>query len=105
MRALDARVLLFLATITIVAVASKLLGCRGTALLTRSSLHDSAVIGFGMAPRGEVAMIIALIGLDRGLIGQDLYVAIILMSLITTILTPIVLRNWLFRDGKVRAAT
>jgi len=104
-RALDAHVLLFLVTITIVAIASKLLGCGGTALLTRSSLLDSTVIGFGMAPRGEVAMIIALIGLDRGLIGQDLYVAIILMSLITTILTPIVLRPWLFRDGKVIATT
>ena len=48
----------------------------------------------------RVAMLIALIGLDRGLIGQDVYVAIILMSLLTTILTPIVLRNWLYRSQK-----
>ena len=98
-RALDARVALFLLVITLAAVASKVLGCGGTAILTGSSLKDAAIIGFGMAPRGEVAMIIALIGLDRGLIGQDIYVSIILMSLVTTILTPILLRGWLYRES------
>ena len=98
-RSLDVRVLLFLLAITAVAIASKLIGCGGTALLTGSSLRDAAVIGFGMSPRGEVAMIIALIGLDNGLIRQDVYLSIILMSLLTTIITPIVLRNWLFRGG------
>jgi Kef-type K+ transport system membrane component KefB len=98
-RALDLRVILFLVTITIVAIVSKVLGCGGSALLTRSSRLDSAVIGFGMAPRGEVAMIIALIGLDRGLIGQDIYVSLIFMSLLTAIVTPIVLRAWLHHDG------
>jgi len=50
-----------------------------------------------MAPRGEVAMIIALIGLERGIIGQGIYVAIVMMSLLTTIITPIVYRNWFYR--------
>jgi Kef-type K+ transport system membrane component KefB len=99
-RALDMHILLFFLTITAVAVVSKVVGCGGTALLAGSGVRDAAIIGFGMAPRGEVAMIIALIGLDRGLIGQDVYVAIILMSLLTTILTPIVLRNWLYRGEK-----
>lgn len=50
-----------------------------------------------MSPRGEVAMIVALIGLNAGLIKQDIYVSLVLMSLLTTILTPIVLRNWLYK--------
>jgi Kef-type K+ transport system membrane component KefB len=48
-----------------------------------------------MSPRGEVAMIIALIGLDKGLIDQGVYVTIILMSLLTTIATPLILRRLL----------
>ena len=96
-RALQVQVLLFLLVLVVVAVFSKVVGCGGVALLARSSLKDSLVIGFGMVPRGEVAMIIALIGLDGGLIGQDVYVSIILMSLLTTIGTPIILRNWLFK--------
>jgi Kef-type K+ transport system membrane component KefB len=50
-----------------------------------------------MAPRGEVAMIVALIGLEAGIIGQGVYVTLVLMSLLTTIITPIVYRNWFFK--------
>jgi Kef-type K+ transport system membrane component KefB len=96
-RALDGWVLLFLLALTAVAIVSKLIGCGGVALLLGSSLRESAIIGFGMSPRGEVAMIIALIGLDNGLVRQDVYVTIILMSLLTTIVTPVVLRGWLYR--------
>jgi Kef-type K+ transport system membrane component KefB len=49
----------------------------------------------GMAPRGEVAMIVALIGLNLGFIGQDIYVSLILMSLLTTIFVPIILRHFM----------
>jgi Kef-type K+ transport system membrane component KefB len=98
-RALDLRILVFLVVLTVVAIASKLIGCGGVALAWRSGVKESVIIGFGMAPRGEVAMIVALIGLNQGLIKQDIYVSIILMSLVTTIVTPIILRNWLYREG------
>ncbi|HUI72936.1 MAG TPA: cation:proton antiporter [Spirochaetia bacterium] len=98
-RSLEGKVLVFLLVLTVVAFASKLIGCGGAALMYRVPLRESAIIGFGMAPRGEVAMIIGLIGLDSGLIRQDVYVSIILMSLLTTIVTPIVLRDWLFRTS------
>jgi Kef-type K+ transport system membrane component KefB len=60
------------------------------------SFTDSAIVGFGMSPRGEVAMIVGLIGLNQNLINQEIYAAIIFMSLITTIFTPIVLRQWFY---------
>jgi Kef-type K+ transport system membrane component KefB len=97
-RALDLRILLFLVVLTVVAIVSKLIGCGGVALAWRSGVKESVIIGFGMSPRGEVAMIVALIGLNQGLIKQDIYVSIILMSLVTTIVTPIILRNWLYRE-------
>ena len=53
-----------------------------------------------MAPRGEVAMIVALIGLEAGIIEQGVYVTLVLMSLLTTLITPIVYRNWLYRGEK-----
>ena len=56
------------------------------------------VIGFGMSPRGEVAMIVALIGLSKNWIEQDTYAALVMMSLLTTIIPPLVLRNWLYRS-------
>jgi Kef-type K+ transport system membrane component KefB len=61
------------------------------------SLKDSLIIGTGMVPRGEVAMIVALIGLNQNLIDQGTYSALILMSLLTTIIPPLILRNWLYK--------
>jgi Kef-type K+ transport system membrane component KefB len=51
-----------------------------------------------MVPRGEVAMIVALIGLNDNLIAQDTYAALVLMSLLTTVIPPLILRNWFFRQ-------
>ena len=61
------------------------------------TVKDSLTVGMGMVPRGEVAMIVALIGLNQSLITQETYAALILMSLITTVIPPLILRNWLFK--------
>jgi Kef-type K+ transport system membrane component KefB len=92
----------FVLALTIVAMAAKIIGCGLPAALLRMGVRDSLVIGVGMVPRGEVAMIVALIGLGQGLIGQDVYAAVILMSLLTTIVPPLILKSWLF---KYEAAT
>jgi Kef-type K+ transport system membrane component KefB len=98
-RALHLSVLLFVVVLTVVAFVSKLLGCGGVALLSGDRFREAAAIGFGMSPRGEVAMIVALIGLDGGLITQEVFVAIILVSLLTTVATPPVLRRLLRAPG------
>lgn len=92
-------VMLFLAVLTVVAVLTKVIGCALPAYIQKMSVSDSMVIGIGMVPRGEVAMIVALIGLNKGLIGQDIYVTLVLMSLLTTMLTPILLRG-IIGNGK-----
>lgn len=102
--AVTSHVLWFLAALTIVAVLTKLIGCYLPARLQGMSHADSLVVGYGMSPRGEVAMIVALIALNAGMIQQDIYVTIVLMSLLTTIITPLVLRNWLYKGGNPKAA-
>jgi Kef-type K+ transport system membrane component KefB len=87
----------FILALSAVAIATKVIGCGVPAKLQGMNIKDSLIIGTGMTPRGEVAMIVALIGLNQGLIMQDTYAALILMSLLTTIIPPLVLRNWLFK--------
>ena len=96
--ALTTDVILATIAFILVAIATKLIGCGIPARLLGMSNRDSLVIGFGMAPRGEVAMIVALLALNQGVIGQAGYVSLVLMSLVTTLIVPIVLRNWLYRD-------
>ncbi|MFC1910480.1 cation:proton antiporter [Chloroflexota bacterium] len=76
---------------------TKIIGCGLPARLFGYNTRDSAIIGVGMMPRGEVAMILALIGLSRNWIQQDTYAAIVTMSLLTTIIPRLLLRNWLFK--------
>lgn len=97
---LTSKIMLFLIVLTIVAVLTKVIGCFLPARFQGMSFKDSAIVGFGMSPRGEVAMIVGLIGLNQNLITQEIYAAIIFMSLITTIITPLVLRQWFYPAGK-----
>jgi len=92
---LTLQILWFLVALTIVAFLTKIIGCYAGARIGRMSHKNSLVIGMGMAPRGEVAMIVALIGLNLGFIKQDIYVSLILMSLLTTIFVPIILRYYM----------
>jgi Kef-type K+ transport system membrane component KefB len=88
----------FVLVLTVVAIVTKVVGCGLPAKLYGMSWKDSSIVGVGMAPRGEVGMIIALIGLNQGLIDMGVYSAIILMCLITTVIPPLVMRNWIYRD-------
>ena len=100
LHAITPAIAVLVGAMTLVAIVTKLVGCGLPARLFGYSWNDAAIIGFGMSPRGEVAMIVALIGLNAGVIGQEIFVAIILMSLITTVITPIVFQNWLLRPGR-----
>jgi Kef-type K+ transport system membrane component KefB len=95
-KSMDWNTLWFLLALTAVGMITKVFGCGIPAKLLGSDLRDSMVIGFGMTPRGEVAMIVALIGLNREIIDQPLYAALVAMSLLTTIIPPLIIRNWIY---------
>jgi Kef-type K+ transport system membrane component KefB len=81
--------------ISILAIISKLLGC-GLPLLGEG-LHTAVTVGVGMMPRGEVALIVALIGLNSHFVNERTYALVVFMTAITTVMAPPLLR-FLFRD-------
>ena len=91
-RDFEASDLLLLGVIALIAVASKLVGSGLGALLAGEGMTSSIQIGTGMISRGEVGLIVATVGLTTGLIDQDLFSVMVLMVLITTLITPILLR-------------
>jgi len=99
LKAVTPEILLFLLVLTLVAIITKVIGCGVPARLMGLCRKDSLIVGFGMAPRGEVAMIVALLGLEAGVIDQGIYVALVLVSLLTTVITPIIYRNWFFKGS------
>lgn len=87
-------VLLFGLVFTLGALLAKLLGCGLPALLANFNLRGAARIGVGMAPRGEVGLIVAGIGTNAALmpgggpLPETLFASIVLMVVATTVLAP-----------------
>jgi Kef-type K+ transport system membrane component KefB/mannitol/fructose-specific phosphotransferase system IIA component (Ntr-type) len=81
-------VLAFGAVYTGIAVLAKIIGCGGPALLLGFNGRGALRIGMGMVPRGEVALIIAGIGIASGILNQQIFGVVILMTLITTLTAP-----------------
>jgi Kef-type K+ transport system membrane component KefB len=91
-RALGLEGLPFAVLIIVVAVFSKLLGSGLGALWGGFSKIEALRLGVGMTSRGEVGLIVASVGLGAGLIGEEMFSIAVLMVLVTTVLTPIMLR-------------
>ncbi|MXQ54660.1 cation:proton antiporter [Shimazuella alba] len=84
--------ILFIIVLSLIAVLTKLIGAGLGAKLTGFNTHSSLIIGAGMVSRGEVALIIATIGLGSGLLAQQYFTAIIIAVIISTIATPPMLK-------------
>ncbi len=52
-------------------------------------------MGLGMISRGEVGLIVAGVGVAEGVLEPQLFSIIVLMVLVTTLVTPLLLR-WAF---------
>jgi Kef-type K+ transport system membrane component KefB len=81
--------------ISILAILTKMIGC-GVPML-KEGWKEALKVGLGMTPRGEVALIVALIGLQMNMISQRAYAVVIFMTAVTTILPPPLLKL-MFRD-------
>jgi Kef-type K+ transport system membrane component KefB len=87
--------------ITVIAVLGKVIGAGGGAALARFTPLESLQMGIGMVSRGEVGLIIAKIGLDNGFLDQQIFATIVIMILITTLVTPPLLRAAFARSDRL----
>ena len=84
--------------ISVVAILGKLVGCSLGAI-TRGE-RTALIVGAGMVPRGEVGIVVAMIGLNMGTIGQATYSVIVLVSVVTTLYAPFLLRTVIKAESK-----
>ena len=82
----------FIALLILVAIVTKVAGCALGALTTGFSLSEATRVGVGMISRGEVALVVATIGRQAGVIDDSVYAAGVAMALVTTLVTPVLLR-------------
>jgi Kef-type K+ transport system membrane component KefB len=84
--------ILFAIILTGVAIVSKVIGCGLGAGLGKATRRESLRVGIGMISRGEVGLIVASVGVQAGLVKPDLFAVVTLIVLVTTLVTPPLLR-------------
>lgn len=95
---MNGTILAFTGVLVVVAVLTKVLGCGLGAKLCKYKNYQCARIGVGMISRGEVALIVADKGASLGLMGSVFLGPVVIVVVITTIITPILLK-FVFRYG------
>ena len=82
----------FVLGLTAVAVVTKALGAGLGARLSGCTWRDTNTIGAGMVARGEVALVVATLGLSSGLMTDTTFTVVIIMALATTLVTPLLMK-------------
>jgi Kef-type K+ transport system membrane component KefB len=78
--------------VTLAAVAGKIFGAAAGARLGGLPARESFQLGAGMVARGEVTLIVAAAGSKAGLVDAAAYSAVVAAVLLTTLVTPSLLR-------------
>ncbi|MDA3949321.1 MAG: cation:proton antiporter, partial [Spirochaeta sp.] len=91
-------VVLFGLLFGVLAAASKLIGCGVPSLGLGFTRAGALRIAMGMVPRGEVALVIASIGIGSGILDDRLFGVVIFMTLFSTLIGPPIFNRMLQRD-------
>jgi Kef-type K+ transport system membrane component KefB len=83
---LDSSLLGLALLVTVLAILGKLIGCGAGAL--GMGPRSIAIIGVGMAPRGEVGLIVANVGRSLDAVSDALFSTVVVMSVLTTLIVP-----------------
>lgn len=83
--------IIFTILLLLIAIFSKIIGCFSGAKICGYSNDDSLKVGIGMVTRGEVAIIIANMGLEMQLLNAETFGAVIIVIILTALITPILL--------------
>ncbi|MDK2798814.1 MAG: hypothetical protein PWP27_318 [Clostridiales bacterium] len=91
--------IIFAVVMFVVAVLGKVIGCGAGAKLMGFNIKRSLQIGIGMTARGEVALIVASIGLKQKIISSNVFTVMVFVIVMTTLITPSLLK-WAFKGEK-----
>lgn len=88
--------------VLVIATVGKILSCRLGARWSGLSSREAWAIGFGLNARGAMEIIIGLLALQTGLISERLFVALVIMALITSVTSGSLIQYILRRKKKTR---
>lgn len=73
------------------ALASKLIACYASGVLTGFNHKEALALGVGMMPRGEVAMVVLVLGADMGVVPTSVFSSFLILIFVSVLLTPLLI--------------
>ena len=104
MKNIDTTIIVFSLCFVLVGLLSKIIGCGLAARLCGYKGLNTLKIGVGMMTRGEVALIVAQRGLSVGMLDHRYFTAVILLIIVSSIITPLILKYLYSKDEAGAAA-
>ena len=86
------------ALVFVIASLAKVVGCTIGARAGGMQLRQAAAVGFGLNARGAMEIILALLALEAGLIKEQVFVALVVMALLTSLISGPVMKRLLYRE-------
>lgn len=90
--------IVFIVVFSILAVLTKFLGGYLGGRLNGFNRESSSIIGTSLISRGEMALILVSLGLSKNLITQEVYGAIVLVVIVSTVVAPILLKKQIMKQ-------
>lgn len=89
--------------VLVIACAGKIAGCHLGGLLTGMPANERWAVSFGMNARGAMEIVLGLLALQNGVIGERLFVALVVMALVTSFMSGPLMQRALGPRRKARS--
>jgi len=96
--------LLLVGVVLMVAISTKVIGCGLGAKFAGMNGREALAVGFGMNARGAMGIILGLLALEYGVIGERMFVALVIMALVTSMMSGTIMQRLLQRKVPRRFA-
>lgn len=83
---------IFAISLLLALIVSQIIGGFLGGKVGKFNIKDSFILGIALIPRNELALVITTIGLEIGILGSQIFSALVLLALVTTIITPLLLK-------------
>ena len=101
---MDASIWIFAIILLVIAILSKVVGCGLGAKICGCTGKEAFQVGIGMIYLGEFALIVAQKGYASGMLDDVLFAPIVLVVIVTTLITPILLKLVMKDNDSEKAA-
>ena len=93
--------LLLIFVLILIDILGTLIGTIIGVLLSKGTLTEGIIVGWGVIPKGDTELVIATLALNSGLITVNIFTAIIIVALFSTFLAPIVFKILVKKHAKI----